>query len=417
VIEEDGIVTITNSGSLMGEPGTKIVLSFLALVANCYARRGPSSQNFATAGDDQIDADNNLNELIRYAEASKVTTMVPSESKWGIFRYSTMYCQQLLDVQVTDPKSGEIPVPKPRLLSAETKSGRGDTDTNPAYGKASQFAKEWGWCEFEGLKFSMILMFLRNLRKHIELRPEVFLSREWGGLGLPGIPQQSLYRLLPDWHQSLIAHRELGNDHAKKVLANWSTPLIMSRGLQIADVDIYRESITEYTPTATIDQIELQLPDHTRYREKLKAARLQGWLPVDDVVNTIRDSHTYANIWDVKAPTDRGFSTVSWGKRSSVLKGISEKYPMMALKEAPGSPSWQPGKLALVLGTFGISEITELDAEIYELEEGELKPCLCPMFGPSASPRLFLHYDNARLILNATSQQRNTDRRPLKQLV
>jgi hypothetical protein len=38
VLEEDRVTTITNSGCLMGEPGTKIVLTFLALVANCYAR-------------------------------------------------------------------------------------------------------------------------------------------------------------------------------------------------------------------------------------------------------------------------------------------------------------------------------------------------------------------------------------------
>jgi hypothetical protein len=405
VIEEDGIVTITNSGCLMGEPGTKIVLTFLALVANCYARRGPPSEYFATAGDDQIDAADELSELERYAEASKVTTMVPSIEKWGIFTYQANYCQQLLDIQCGDPKEAEIAVPKPRLISPETKSGRGDDDTNPAYGKCSQLAKEMEWSGFERLNRSMILLFLRNMKRFIEPKPEVFLKREWGGLGLPGFPQDRLVRLLPQWHQTLIAHRELGDPHARKILASWSTSRILHRGLLEPDTDAYTELLTEFLPTATIGQLDLQLPPRSRYREKLKVARDEGWIPLDDVLNAVKESQVYENIWDLSTQTDRGYSSVSWLKRSERMEKISEKFPPLSLLKIPESPSWQPGLLAMVHGQFGLFEMNV--SECLDLEEGEIRHKVFPLMGTFASPRVFLHYDNDRLILNATSRKRS----------
>jgi hypothetical protein len=412
VLEEDGVVTITNSGCLMGEPGTKIVLTFLALVANCYARRGIPSKLFATAGDDQIDADDDKEELLRYAEASKITTMVPSSEKWGIFEYSAIYCQQLLNIEEDDPLKAEIAIPKPRLLSPETKSGRGDTDTNPAYGKSSQFAKEYEWCPYDWIKNSMILLFLRNMKTYIELDPIVFLPREWGGLGLPGIPASSIAQLLPDWHKNLISHRERGDRHAKQALSAWSTTRIMHRGLLEPETDEYDLLLTEFLPTATFDQIEIDCHPRLRYREKLKMAADQGWIPLDEVLNIVKDSQTYANIWDINAEVSRGFASVKWSKRSERLEKISEKFPLSVLDQFPDKPSWQPGLLALVSGVYGLSEYSASEREELGLEEGEILPKVVPMMGTHASPRLFLHYDNNRLILHTTSRQQAQRKRP-----
>lgn len=401
VIEEDGIVTITNSGCLMGEPGTKIVLTFLSMVANCYARRGPPSFYFATAGDDQIDAAHEADELLRYAEASQVTTMVPSHEKWGIFQYSCLYCQQLLDIQA-ETEEREIPVPKPRLLSPETKSRQGDDDTNPAYGKAQQFAREASWSEFPELNRSMVFLFLRNMRMFIERKPEVFLCKEWGGLGLPGVSQKSLYETLPLWHRSLISWRELGDQRARKVLANWNTSHILNRGLQTADTDVYEELLLEFLPTATIDQLGLDFPPRARYRERLKIARREGWVPFREVIITLRECGTYSNIWDVRSPTSRGFSSIPWSERTNALKRVSDSLPALLLRQVPTQPSWQPGLLTLVEGYFGISEVAP--GEVDDLEDGEIRYKTVPLMGTSCAPRLFLHYDNNRLILNATSR-------------
>jgi len=213
---EKGVITTTNSGCLMGEPGTKIALTFLALVAQCYVRKGKSSKYFATAGDDQIDADDDPTVLLQYAEASQITTMVPSMKKWGIFKLSLVYCQQLLQIGVA-ANVGEISVPKPRLLSKEQKGGRGDLDTNPAYGKARQFSSESAWCEFPDLVRKMLFLFLRNMRPYIEYSYQLFLPREWGGLGLP--LGKNITHLLPPWHQSLICAREEGSPRAADLLA------------------------------------------------------------------------------------------------------------------------------------------------------------------------------------------------------
>jgi len=407
VIEEDGVVTVTNSGCLMGEPGTKIVLTFLALVANCYARRGPPSKYFATAGDDQIDADNSPEELLRYAEASKVTTMVPSTEKWGIFRYSALYCQQLLDIQCESKRTAEIAVPKPRLLSPETKSGRGDEDTNPAYGKSSQFAKECEWCDFIDIKRSMVVLFLRNMRQYIEPKIELFIPREWGGLGLPGVKPGELLRDLPEWHQKLVEHRESGCPDARKVLAAWSTTRIFHRGLLEPETNLFDDLLNEFLPTAHIGQIELVgvSPD-ARYREKLKAAKAEGWIPMAEVLNAVKESQTYENIWDISIPTNRGFSSVPWSKRFDRLRKISKRFAPIELK-VHTVPSWQPGTLTLVHGFFGLSE---LDGD--EWEDGEInanRSKIVPLMGTFASPRVFLHYDNCRLILNTTSRKRNSN--------
>lgn len=415
VIEEDGVVTITNSGCLMGEPGTKIVLTFLALVANCYARRGTPSKLFATAGDDQIDADEDPKDLLRYAEASKVTTMVPSTEKWGIFRFQANYCQQLLDIQA-EIGMGEIPVPKPRLLSSETKSGRGDQDTNPAYGKSSQFAREYSWCDFERIKLAMVLLFLRNMRHHIEPRPEVFLPREWGGLGLPGIPVGVIVGMLPQWHQTLIAHRELGCPDAKKVLASWSTSRILHRGLLEPDTTDFDDLVSEYLPTANIDQIDLgpSVAPNARYREKLKAARLEGWEPLDRVLSTVKESQTYANVWDINIPTHRGFSTIGWGKRSDRMELISKRFAPLQLRRIPDQPSWQPGTLVLVHDVYGLYQDTREMGGLEVGGDGVNTLSVLPILGKLASPRLFLHYDNSRLILNDTSRNHNSNPRNLQ---
>lgn len=409
---EDGDPIITTNGCLMGEPGTKIVLTFLALVANCHAR-GKVSKIFATAGDDQIDGSDDKDEILKYAEASKITTMVPSESKWGIFTLQATYCQQLLAV-TGDMQGKEISIPKPRLLSPETKQSKGDDDTNPAYGKAMQFAREFSWTteSLRTLGKCMVALFLRNMHIYIERKPEVFLCREWGGLGLPGVLQRNLFKLLPGWHQKMVLHREEGHDGARRALGAWSTPHIMKRGFMGVNTDHIQNVVLEFCPTARIEDLELDCATDARYKTKLEKASEQGWVLLDHTLRMIQDSTTYANIWDTKQKSTRGYKSIPWDKRSEQLMKFSEELPDITRESDPVRAEWFPGKLVMLgSGCYSVYE-TEggdlgkaFDAKI-DLENGEIAHVCMPMMGSTAAPRMFLHYCNNRLLLNATSQQR-----------
>lgn len=403
-IEEDGFVTITNSGCLMGEPGTKIVLTFLALVANCYAHKGEPSSLFATAGDDQIDASVSSDVLLRYAEASRITTMVPSMDKWGIFRYSCVYCQQLLDIEAGEGMAKEISVPKPRLLSPESKQLRGDEDTNPAYGKARLFKTEAAWCEFPEIVTSMTLLFLRKMHQFIEARAELFLPIEWGGLGLPTPNPAKMVRFLSPWHEDLIHLREQGDPGAGKILSNWSSNRNLERGLERASASEYRELLSEYLPTADITEIELETGNQTvGYRQRLKLAKQEGWLPLEEVLSTIELSQTFKNIWDQETKVSRGYKTIPWGKRSDQMEKAAK-----LLNKEPSRPTaclvkprWRPRTMVLALAGAMLEDGSG------EEEEGGITETIVPILGTVSSPRLFLHYDNRALLLARTTKDGN----------
>jgi len=400
---EGGVVTTTNSGCLMGEPGTKIVLTFLALVAQCYVRKGNSSKYFATAGDDQIDADDNPDILLHYAEASQITTMVPSMKKWGIFKHSLVYCQQLLHIETT-ANQGEISVPKPRLLSKEQKGGRGDLDTNPAYGKARQFLSESAWCEFPDLVGKMLFLFLRNMRPFIEYSNQLFLPREWGGLGLP--LGKNITHLLPPWHQSLIRAREEGLPEAGDLLSRWSTARNFKRGIVEFDGadSIYLE-LLEFVPQATLDQLDLNVPPTARYQERLKAAGKEGWIPIRDLLSKVKESQTYASMWQLDTEVDRGFKSLSWKERNRRMEEAAMSLTLPPPTPTLGLPSWKPVVLVLAEG-LGYLVVSE-DVEDGEIPEFPRATSIQPIMGSMAGPRLFLHYDNNRLILNAISRKRH----------
>jgi hypothetical protein len=404
VIEEDGIVTITNSGCLMGEPGSKIALTFLSMVANCYAMGGNPSPNFATAGDDQIDASDTLERLLAYSHASKITTMVPSVEKWGIFKGFALYCQQMLSIRRHGTRDfKEIPVPKPRLLSPETKAGRGDHEVNPSFGKIRQFEREAQWASFPDIVVRMRLMFLRNMRDFIEFTPELFVPREWGGLGMGGFPPSASVYLLPSFHQNLILWMESGNERCREILAAWSSERNFLRGGSIKRNDELTNEVfslvEEYCPTADVNQVTSHLPDGTRYRERLKAAKIDGWIPIKEARELYSTSQTYANLWDFNFEISRGFKSLSWKERRKRLeRDASGENLQRMFGPLPAKPCWIPTKLVMLYAGY---------LQYYEgsegQEDGEVRAEVLPGLGSTASPRLFLHYSNYRLILNSTS--------------
>lgn len=78
---------------------------------------------------------------------------MPSEEKWGIFKTGAPFCEQAIcrgrfDIkQLYKKPEPLLDFPKMRLLSRETKEtfAVGDSDTNPAIGKAFQLSRMLSW--------------------------------------------------------------------------------------------------------------------------------------------------------------------------------------------------------------------------------------------------------------------------------
>jgi hypothetical protein len=394
---------ISNAGSLMGEPGTKIVLTFLAKVANVYTHNGVASFYFSTAGDDQIDAADDPKDLLRYAEASRITTMKPSLEKWGIMQYAVNYCQQGLLCRTTTGGS-EIAVPKVRLLSPEQKTSRGDQDTNPAYGKARQFSQEMGWCENARIAQSMLFLFLRNMNQYVQYNHELFTPREWGGLGLPGLLTEPLEPYIPEWKRNAITQREQGCYLTSKLLSRWSNSRNFERGILLEEnsaQEAYTDLVRNFLPIVKdVKEVVTDLPKNARFRECLREAENLGYMTVDSLVNKILAAQRYQEFWTVESRPDRGFKSLTWSQRS---RRMSEGYAKIQTVFTPqplptDGPRWAPSELVYTKGDFPFSTDRE-NAQTAET---------LPLLGPALnSPRVFLHYSNIRLLRNVDRSQRH----------
>lgn len=182
----------TRKGVLMGDPGSKIILTILTKCVDSASRGvlfGPElrAHPFQTAGDDQI-CIGSIDYLRKFKQLAPRFSVVPSEEKWGIFRRAAPFCEQAVTRGKFDKKQlFKAPEPmldflKCRLLSRESKLGMGvpDQDTNPAIGKCFQFSRMLSWIpekDFPKGKVEMALkLFVRNLWN--------FLPRDFH-LGLP----------------------------------------------------------------------------------------------------------------------------------------------------------------------------------------------------------------------------------------
>jgi hypothetical protein len=396
-INRDGDRVITTAGSLMGEPGTKTVLTFGAKTANVKARGGGSSEHFATSGDDQIDADDDPEQLLGYAEAARVTSMRPSFDKWGIYRYAAVYCQEGLIIN--EPANlAKIDFPKLRLLSKEQKQGKGDEDTNPSFGKAREIRSTCRHVptdmETTHLLRDYIGRFLRNFSKYIEMRPELFLPIEWGGLGLPGVPYATIWPLLSEWKRSLILEREDGSMAADRILSSWGRPLLMERGLSEEDLaarEAYRELLLSSVWTITTDELRGRFPDGTSFPQMVSLSRRQGILNLEEVIDKIVKSQSYQDFWnpDFKE-VSRGFQTYDWSKRDVRLrKAFSDNFVIRErLEPCPEGPKWSPAVF--------VNTTTEYFLQCDDASGSESG--WLPLLGEAEpGPRVFLHLRNERL--------------------
>lgn len=399
----EGVWDTSSCGSLMGEPGTKFLLTFLAKVANIYTHLGFASDCFATAGDDQIDGSDDAKLLMHYAEASRITSMKPSVDKWGVFSLRTLYCQQLLLCGEAIDRA-EIAVPKVRLLSTEQKTGKGDDDVNPAFGKAKQFHNEARYAEFPSLTRSMVFIFLRNMHQYIEYRPETFLPREWGGLGLPGISMKSLWSRLTDERKCIIQQREENCGLSSKILARWSSSKNFERGIILEDHSAeitYEELIRSFAPGVYDIPSDVKIPEKAGFREVERLMNKAGWHRLDEIVSKIISSSQYQQYWRPGSKPDRGYSNLSWSTRDARL---SQAYEKIRTIQVPRVEPYENPRFSPAYWVFAeaVYPLTTEHAITEDSEPGEVHERNVPILGPGLSgPRVFLHYSNHRLTRHA----------------
>jgi len=302
---------ITQRGILMGEPGAKSILTLLTKIANRLT--GSTGSFFATAGDDQIDADDRLKNLITYRDKIHHTTLVPGD--WAVSPYAVKYCEEILipggSVEPDRPDSAKLDCVKLRLCSPEQKTGRGDQDTNPAYGKARELTKQAFWAEHGWHANKVMLLFLRNMQYYLAKTDSVFLPTVWGGLGLELVKPVDLWAGITPAHKALIVERDVHGDRkAANLLTRWATSDNLSRGLVVEEssaYDTYVELIEEYTSKCDLEDIPLKAPAGERRFALKKLARKAGWETVHSTANQILSSQRWQEYWNPNTDVNRGY--------------------------------------------------------------------------------------------------------------
>jgi hypothetical protein len=412
IVNKDGTENLTCRAILMGEPGAKVVLTLMTKVANKLT--GSPGVCFNTAGDDQIDANGSLPILLGYANATRLTSLVPGT--WGISRRFSKYCEELLipgkrlrrtiedGSEVLDLTQGKIDAVKPRLASPEQKSGKGDASTNPTYGKARDIASAAEWATFPFITNKLMVLFLRNMKGYLSATSSLWLPREWGGLGLPMIRYAELWPHLSPERKALVLKREEGDTVCSNRLALWATTASM-RGLETEKSDAFQtytflleNSVELHTVAELVALGVIEDIPHERHISKKKKLKELGFKPLNDVVSDIIKASEWQSYWDPKMPVGRGFKPHDpMSKRDERLDSLAaELCGEQAVSDAlsapfPGPPRWVEGKLINVKDLF-LHEVWNEETQQHDAE-------MLPLVGRlDAGPRVFLHLKNGELL-------------------
>ncbi|UHK03134.1 MAG: RNA-dependent RNA polymerase [Sanya eysarcoris guttigerus narnavirus 1] len=431
---------LTKRGALMGEPLTKVVLTILAKVANKASVRNPDSVRtyselesdfFSTAGDDIIDAYPTRERAHHFRKACRDLSLVPNQEKWGIYRTIVPYCTRYLlvsgsfysiDNERDDGRNHDdsalIDIVNPRLLSQERKTGKGDEDTNPAYGKAFELAKYCNWLRphYPELKLRLIQAFCRAHKYLIGIGPQSVLPRAWGGLGLPG-NVEAAFRLLPKWHQELIIMREKYHDSdACAALSSWSNPSATLRGLisktrersyrsspWYTIVSNYAEGKSYNIACSEVLRNNPHLQATQRRRLKTDVLRKHGYITLEDVIRSLEDSQTWIDTWLCQRRPSRGFANKrSWADRNRILEEYhrflkrENQYVYTDLEYECPNPKWLAPKPALWVHKNEFS-YTDSDGNQKRIPLGTI------------GPRLFLKYENRHLVKGNSLKEWSTE--------
>jgi hypothetical protein len=346
--------SLTTRGILMGDPGSKLVLTLHNLCAEweAYIRYDlsmigtPDSEflahlsgskggvarkwrHFACAGDDHIGQGPKeyLSCITRCHSANGMSVSWPQNflSSRGAF-----YCEEmLLTVGLSDNEIWGVETPlhkrdylrqphidamKLRLLSPCAKEHEGKDEPNPALGKARQMQGMLAWL---GGGFENIVPMISS---RFEDRMEGFLPKslairylpvKLGGLGSPAFHRSAselkgIFDTLSENHKQAIKDTLNGTAPVlvRRVLANFATNA-RARGVATNLIqDEVMAILSNAELTHGLDDAGLQLLTMTadvdwanlRFADKKTLARRAGFLTVDDAINMIDRPYLFRNM-------------------------------------------------------------------------------------------------------------------------
>jgi len=346
--------TLTTSGVLMGDPGTKAVLTMHNLCAEWEAfirhsrgmiessdeefysylrgsKGGPAKRwrHFACSGDDHT-AQGPKSYLQRISLNHQLNGMSVSWSQNFLSSRGAFYCEEMILTVGISPSDlygvatplherdyfshPHIDAMKVRLLSPCAKEHEGKDEPNPAIGKARQVQSMLAW--LGGGFEAMVPM----VSKRFEQRMESFLPKNLalrylpvllGGIGAPAFHRsdaelRSIFRAIPGRQSQAIVRCLNGTAPflERQTLATFATNA-RARGLSLDVVkDQIKEILSNAELTLGVDDSALQLlagvPDsdwsHLRYSDKRAIAERHGFLSIDDALNNIDRPYLFRNM-------------------------------------------------------------------------------------------------------------------------
>jgi len=353
VLVENGTRTETCRGILMGDPGSKAVLTMHNLCAEAealvrFSSSDPDLSNqaltarvdkmqripghwwrqFACAGDDHVAI--GPESYLRLITASHSRNgMAVSWPQNFVSKIGAVYCEENLFIRDLGPREifqgkplwkldyethVHVDIIKLRLLSPCSKEHEGKDEPNPGIGKAYQLNRILNWLpdSLKPLRKWLSWRFHDRFAAHLPRSYHLHLQRSLGGVEAPAwhrevadLAEEYVNQVIPE-HAFLIEKVLSGESTPmdRRVLSSFATNA-RARGIeQDAILDHVRDFLSneELTKAITVEQLQtvIAVENDTfkdwNFRKKMAAASAAGFIPINDAINLIDRPYIFRDI-------------------------------------------------------------------------------------------------------------------------
>jgi len=351
IVEDDDY--LTTAGAPMGIPGTKIALHTMgkAIDCLCHGEERTFSElkehRFSCAGDDIIKEDSK-GKLLMHEHKARIYRLRPSVDKWGVYERGGPFCEVIvLNHGLRDyPDSSDrtffvVDSARGRLMSPEYKSGHGDEDKNPTWGKLNQLDREISWMKepFKGFRNMVAGICKHSFRDFGKLDKLFGIPSNLGGLGLYEAPPQIIERNAPPSLLKALgflarrwADPDFDDQTFRSIVTSVQRPLVLNRGqvVKLPEINPLWEMISEYCGMAEEDLFASHNCAPTlRLRDKRKVLQKAGLI---DLTEIMRTDPFAPPAWLAKEGFHRGWATAPLEQRLRVLD-IFKDEPLPSIEE------------------------------------------------------------------------------------